>query len=302
VQTTEAVFSSPPYWMTVSGCTNGHSEGAQSNIPTDRVDDFADYMAEVTEHFATTDDPETPAIEGFGMPFDSVAPMNEPFDSWWDKDEARQSGTHVTSAQQDELIRELKESLTARSLNTGISASDANHTEDALSAFQGYSQAARDALTQVNTHTYHYTDPQGNFSSLTPLHNEVARAGKNLWMSEYGTSGYAYAYRNEVAGALNLGTRITHDLNALRPDGWVLWDGIESLRENRDSYDGVGQTWGLIYADYEAPRGRDLVQGQAVLRHEAVQPLPRTRRTSSPAAMPTPLPASTPTPGSPCWS
>jgi O-glycosyl hydrolase len=248
VQTTEAVFSSPPHWMTVSGCTNGHSDGAQSNVPNDRLDDYADYMAEVTEHFANN----------YQMPFDSVAPMNEPFDDWWDKDTADHAGTHLTQAQQNDLILALKQSLQDRSLGTGISAPDANHTEDALAGFQNYSQAARDALTQVNTHTYHYVDPKGNYSSLAPLHNKVADAGKKLWMSEFGTSAYEFQYRNTVTGALNLGARITHDLNALRPDGWVFWDGIESLRENRDSYPDengvpVGTSWGLIYADYEDP-------------------------------------------------
>ena len=249
VQTTEAVFSSPPYWMTVSGCTNGNADGSLSNVPNDKVDDYADYMAEVVEHFEND----------YQMPFDTVAPMNEPHESWWDKDTANHSGTHLTQTQQNDLILDLKASLDARSLSTGISASDANHTEAALTSYQAYGQAANDALAQVNTHTYHYVAPAEDYSSLAPLHNEVAKAGKKLWMSEFGTSAFEFQYRNTVTGALALGDRITHDLNALRPTGWVFWDGIENLAENRDSYPDpvtgipVGSSWGLIYADYDAP-------------------------------------------------
>lgn len=239
---TEAVFSSPPYWMTVSGCTNGNADGSLSNVADADLDDYAAYIADVVKQFDT----------GYGMPFDTVAPMNEPDADWWDKDTANHSGTKLTVAQQSTLIEQLDAALTTRGLSTGISASDANHTQNAIAAFTGYSATAKAALAQLNTHTYHYISPQNDYTSLPVMRATADAAGKNLWMSEYGTGSHPYSARNTVAASLDLAASITRDLNELRPDGWVLWDGIESLRENRDSYAGAGTNWGLIYADYES--------------------------------------------------
>lgn len=241
VETTEGVFSSPPSWLTISGCTNGNADGSVSNVADGDLEEYAAYIADVVEHFANT----------YGMPFDTVAPMNEPDADWWDLDTADHPGTKLTVAQQDALILFLAEALESRELDTGISATDANNTQNALAAFDAYSSAAKLALSQVNTHTYHYIYPQYDYTSLPQLKNAAVEFGKNVWMSEFGTSAGPFADRNTVTGALNLGAQISQDLNELRANGWVLWDGIESLRANRDRYSGIGTSWGLIYADYE---------------------------------------------------
>lgn len=240
---TEGVFSSPPWWLTVSGCTNGNANGANSNVDDADLQEYAEYIADVTEHFA----------DSYGMPFDTITPMNEPDADWWDKDTADHPGTKLTVAQQDALILYLADALEDRELATGISATDANHTQNALDAFTAYSSAAKAAVSQLNTHTYHYIYPTYDYTSLPQLRNAATAAGKNLWMSEFGTSAGPFADRNTVLGALNLGGQINQDLNELRANGWVFWDGIESLRVNRDRYDGIGTSWGLIYADYEDP-------------------------------------------------
>ena len=235
---TEAFFSSPPYWMTVSGCTNGNATGNVSNVPADKYDDYAEYMVTILEHFDDT----------FRLPFTTASPMNEPNAAWWDKDSADHQGTHMSQMQQEQLILEFAQSLQSKGLTIGISASDANHSQGALDNFNGYSQAAKNALAQVNTHTYNYLAPSGDYSSLSPLHNAVKTQNKTLWQSEFGTAAGDFAERNSVTGALNLAKRMTDDLNNLRPDAWVFWDGIENLAVNQ----ATDTSWGLIYANYDA--------------------------------------------------
>ena len=69
----EAFSNSPPYFMTVSGCSSGHTDSNQDNLRSDSYKAFAKYMADVIEHWED---------EGV-IDFQSTDPMNEPYTNYW---------------------------------------------------------------------------------------------------------------------------------------------------------------------------------------------------------------------------
>lgn len=69
----EAFSNSPPYFMTVSGCSSGNTNSSKDNLRADSVNAFAAYMADVIEHWDK---------EGV-FTFQSTDPMNEPYTSYW---------------------------------------------------------------------------------------------------------------------------------------------------------------------------------------------------------------------------
>ena len=69
----EAFSNSPPYFMTVSGCSSGNTNSNTDNLRADSYHAFAAYMADVIEHWDK---------EGV-ITFQSTDPMNEPATNYW---------------------------------------------------------------------------------------------------------------------------------------------------------------------------------------------------------------------------
>lgn len=80
----EAFSNSPPYFMTVSGCSSGNTDSSKDNLRADSVNAFAAYMADVIEHWDN---------EGV-INFQSVDPMNEPYTNYWGANSNKQEGCH----------------------------------------------------------------------------------------------------------------------------------------------------------------------------------------------------------------
>ncbi|HRR75184.1 MAG TPA: glycoside hydrolase, partial [Ruminococcus sp.] len=69
----EMFSNSPPYYMTNSGCSTGNKDAGSNNLKDDCYDDFAEYMAEVCDHYQNV----------WGIDVQSVEPMNEPYTNFW---------------------------------------------------------------------------------------------------------------------------------------------------------------------------------------------------------------------------
>jgi hypothetical protein len=90
----EAASYSPPYWMTLSGCSAGASQPNQDNLRPEMRTRFVDYLATVVKHFH----------EAEGIDFESLEPLNEPDGTWW-RAYGGQEGYTVPLATQSILIR-----------------------------------------------------------------------------------------------------------------------------------------------------------------------------------------------------
>ena len=98
----EAFSNSPPYFMTVSGCSSGNVEPSEDNLREDSFTAFACYMADVIEHWAK---------EGV-ITFQSASPMNEPATSYWGAFSEKQEGCHFTQGEsQSRILVELNKEL-----------------------------------------------------------------------------------------------------------------------------------------------------------------------------------------------
>lgn len=68
----EAASYSPPYWMTISGCSSGTKLAHQDNLRLDMYENFVNYLATVVKHFQDEE----------GVHFESLEPFNEPDTGW----------------------------------------------------------------------------------------------------------------------------------------------------------------------------------------------------------------------------
>lgn len=203
----EGFSNSAPWWMTVSGCAGGAVDGGP-NLKPKSEEAFADYLADVAEHYRHT----------LGVTFSSLEPFNEPDSAWW-KERGNQEGMAVPHEQQARLIRLLRSKLDSRGMHsTAVSAPDDNSitgTIDALSSYDGKTLAA---LGQVNTHSYFGSDRD-------KLRELAAADGKPIWQSETGplkVSGPEYGKIMTVA------RRIIQDFNGLHPEVWCMWQVVAS--------------------------------------------------------------------------
>jgi O-glycosyl hydrolase len=205
----EAFSNSPPWWMTLSGCAAGNTNGAD-NLKPDYFDDFADYLTEVVKHFR----------DDWGVSFRTVEPFNEPSAGWW-KEGNNQEGCGF-KAGQSRMVKELGKSLAAKGLfpATSVGAADENAVDQAVSGLAAYDDSAFSFLTQINTHSY-YGRTAANFSNLAKL---AATKDKILWQSETGP----LAGTGNQNIAMLMSQYIIQDLRMLKPAAWLDWQTVGS--------------------------------------------------------------------------
>ncbi len=110
--------------------------------------------------------------------------------------------------------------------------------------WNGWSAAAKNAVSQLNVHTYG--------TSGRPVVRDIAKsADKPLWMSEiegnWDTSGAGFNQTN-IDNGLGIASRITDDLRELEPTAWVLWQPVEDLY-NMEKVERLN--WGSIFIDFD---------------------------------------------------
>lgn len=239
----EAFSNSPPYFMTVSGCSSGalktdngnfvNNDG--NNLRDDSYHAFATYMVDVIVHWAK---------EGV-IDFQSVSPMNEPDSStkYWGAYSNKQEGCHFDGGElQSKLLVALAEELEKQKEDaTGddaqnvksvleniiIAASDETSIDLAIDNYKKLSEAAKAVVKRIDTHTYGGSDRKG-------LCKTAEEAEMNLWMSEVDGAYTAGAKAGEMTAALGLAERIMLDLNELKSTAWILWNAIDSHVDSDD--------------------------------------------------------------------
>jgi O-glycosyl hydrolase len=221
--TVEGFVNSPPAWMLSTACTAGAADGG-NNLPPARYTDFANYIADVTQHFSTD----------WGTTFRTVSAFNEPSAAWW-KCSNNQEGNHVDLTEQSTIVTAVESAMRTRGLPTGVSAAEEYSVEQSRASFQAYPKAAQDAASQINTHTY-------NATGSSKLRAVARENGKRLWTSEVGIGGSGGFNAQDLTSALQLAQRVQGDLTELRADAFVYWQAIED--------DDGDNNYGFIKADF----------------------------------------------------
>ena len=207
--------NSAPWWMTKSGSSTGNLNGAPNLAATFTGDDagsFAAYLADVTGHYA----------QRYGLVFRHVQGFNEPNENWWWYRHKKQEGMGATVADQEAVIQSLARLLPRASPLSKLVGMDHFNLDHVARDLNAYAPASRDAIVQVNAHTY-------GGSLRRELHQAAARHGKRLVMSEWGSP--------DKSGK-DLSNAITLDMREMKPLAWAIWQ----------------PDWpGLIEVDYKKP-------------------------------------------------
>lgn len=217
----EAFSNSPPYFMTVSGCSSGHRNPVYNNLRKDCVSDFADYLCHVADYIQKEK----------GIKIGSLAPMNEPYTNYWYMNSPKQEGCHVSPGRrQSELLVETKKAMDKYGLKgTVLTASDETNTRLQLKAFNKLSADALNAVGRISTHTYS--------KATGKIGDECRKRSLDLWMTETDWSSVSGEDAGEMGPALWLSEKIIEDMNILKPSAWVIWQIVASYI-SKDGYKG----------------------------------------------------------------
>jgi O-glycosyl hydrolase len=206
----EAFSNSPPYWMTVSGCSSGATVAHQDNLRPDMYESFVNYLATVVKHFRDVE----------GTKFESLEAFNEPDGAWMAG--GSQEGYAASYSTQNALIAMLAAKLKQDGLDTFVSGVDMSNAGDAVAGVNQLQPNALAALGRLNTHDYH-TDNVGNAANLMQYKSLAKKLRKSIWMSELGCCFHGQSDGTEMWGALFLADSVRSDLRDLGAKAWVLW-------------------------------------------------------------------------------
>ncbi len=240
----EVFSNSPPYFMTVSGCSSGGVDSNKNNLKDDSYEEFAEYLAHVTDYIQNK----------LGIEVTSVSPMNEPNTNFWGAYSYKQEGCHFDAGEaQSKIIELTAEALKKYDLdNVIIAASDETSTELQIQEYNAYSDAAKKVIGRINTHTYNPTRA-GELGALAREENF------KLWMSEVDGNGTSGENAGEMSAAIWFGQKIISDMNSLTPAAWVMWQAIDKHicaegylgRQDSGMIDINTGYWGLAVADHD---------------------------------------------------
>lgn len=240
----EGFSNSAPYFMTNSGCSSGAQLSNRNNLKDDAYNAFAQYIADVTEHYKAA----------YGVEFSSYSAMNEPYTDYWGAYSWKQEGCHFDMGEsQSKMLLALRSTLDANGLgNVQVSGTDETSVDVQILSYGQLSQEAKDAVDRIDTHTY-------GGSRREALRTLAETEGKNLWMSEVDGGDTAGESAGEMGAGLWLAQRIITDMNELRPSAWVMWQAIDN-HVSAEGYQGrvdtgmpdvTGGYWGLAVADHD---------------------------------------------------
>ncbi|MEV6710938.1 glycoside hydrolase [Lentzea sp. NPDC051208] len=234
----EAFSNSPPWFQTVSGYVSGGFDANTDQIRRDRVEDFATYLARVTQEME----------RAHGIKFDTLAPLNEPNTNYWGTQigpdgqptGGRQEGAHAGPELQQEVLLATRRALDELRSRVKVSAMDETNPGTFVRNWNGYGPA-RDVVDQLNVHTY-------GTGQRTSVRDIAKGAGEKLWMSEVeGTWGNGTTDYTSMEPGLGMATRMLEDIRELEPSAWVFWQPVEDTAPQT----AAGKNWGSIHIPFD---------------------------------------------------
>ncbi len=239
----EAFSNSPPYFMTVSGCSSGSSDAVSDNLRKECVEEFADYLADVCEYLEKEK----------GITVNSLAAMNEPDTDYWRENSGKQEGCHFDPGEsQSRILIATSKAMKKKGLtHTQITASDETDCKRQLIACKGFTKEAWSHIDRISVHTYS--------KAWKRLGNYAIKRNIPLWMTETDWSGSVKACKNGMGPGLWFAKKIIQDLTLLSPQAWIMWQAIGSYT-GAEPFDGnldgpqVDMTkgfWGVASCDFD---------------------------------------------------
>ena len=240
----EVFSNSPPYFMTKSGCSSGGENPNINNLKDECYEEFAEYLAHVTEYINNK----------LNIKVSSISPMNEPNTKYWSAFSEKQEGCHFDAGEsQNKILLETYKAIKKYGLDhIELIGSDETSTAKQITAYNKYSDEVKSILGRISTHTY-------GTRKIKQLGALMKAESRNIWMSETDWSKVAGKNAGDMSGGLWLAKKIIADINGLSPSAWVLWQVID-YHISKNGYMGnkdfgmpniKGGFWGLAVADHD---------------------------------------------------
>ena len=206
----EAFSNSPPWWMTISGCASGNTNGAD-NLKPAYFTAFADYLATVVKHYR----------DEWDITFRTVEPFNEPSSGYW-KINGGQEGCGFKN-NQSEMVIELGRKLAEKGLfpGTSVSAADETSLAHTVTSIKAYDDSALQYLSQINSHSY------GGWESRNAVFTLAQERQKNLWQSESGP----LDKKDNSDITMWMSNVIIQDLRGMKPNAWIDWQVCDPVAD-----------------------------------------------------------------------
>ena len=227
--------NSPPIYYTKNGKANANNQNISCNLKTTCFDDFAEFLATVTQHF--TD-------EGFNITY--IDPVNEPQYDW----KSGQEGSPWQNSDITKLAKQLDRSIASRELDAKILIPEAGSFYNLYAGTNTRGNKQIEAFwKRSNTSTY-----IGNLASLAPIaaghgywsvssdevlrkvrekaRDEAAKYGVEVMQTEWSmlddastSAGFPadYSVASKMSIALYMGKLIQCDLTIGNMVGWSYW-------------------------------------------------------------------------------
>ena len=218
--------TSPPYYMTVSGCTAVAVYSGNDNLRADCRNAYGKLIASAVN-----------AMAGQGVSVTSIAPMNEPSSLHWKAGDTRREGFHVSQGEpQSKLLIAVSNALNSAGLSkVSISASDETDIDTAAASLGALSSQAAGTVSKVNIHSSEHEN--ADFTALAQKYAGVR-------ITEADGCYTAGENAGEMSAALGISKRIISDLQNSRASAWLMWQAVCDGRPDLDA-----GYLGLLYRD-----------------------------------------------------
>ncbi len=204
-----ASFYSPPYWLTVSGCTGGSKDGKSDNLIAGKEGRFAKHICDVVKHFQ----------DEWGVDFEYVSPINEPEANWW-KYEGGSPGCHVSDKQAAVIIKKLAKQLKSYGLKSKIQAYDAAYGNSYWYMENLLKSEIEPLIDVMSVHQY-ITDDK----ALNRWHELSVEYNKSLWSTEWGDWANAgYPNNKPYVQAIKYAQKLHEGFKILKANAWIIWE------------------------------------------------------------------------------
>lgn len=239
----EAFSNSPPENLTISNGVEGNKYRCMNNIKSNKIEDFTDYLINVTTFLKKNDDIE----------FKTISPMNEPSGPGWIEG-CGQEGCFYNFGIRQKLLKSIYKKTRNHSLN--VSACEENNMLQALFGIL-INPFMWKYVDQYNIHRY-TIDNALKFNTFNLEDSNILRRiiyiimnkiyKKKIWMSEWGTGNSKNL--SEIDTLLKFANSIIDDFNYLHPSAWIYWQVIEDLSTNG---------WGCLQIPFNNPNIKNIV-------------------------------------------
>ncbi len=256
----EYYSNSPPYWMTISGCSSGGAGGGQ-NLDSLYNQDFVDYFLDVYEYLTS---------QGFIL--QNLQPFNESGSYFWGTN-GDQEGCYFSPQQKVQVLHLLREGMEERGLDVPYNWGDETNTDVAWEQYgsatsyntadsEGNPVSGADIVRGADRYTYHIYSY--DVSGAQRFYRAAKADGKEIYMSEIcwsegADNGEAEYDPDSVKTGFKYTQSIIDTVKHGGVDAYVFWQGMEDMVGQMKGGTNYGLIQGVYYTQEEAEaQGVDL--------------------------------------------